>query len=117
MNHTAQNNHLERVFSRSCLESSPRPAAPHQGVFSSPVYSNSLPQSQLHQLKRRMLYVVLEEIKEAGLFKRICGAANQAAEQAWNTSYPLLVFPCLFEDLIQIVREQFQGANHGGDTE
>ena len=34
-----------------------------------------------------------------GLCKRLCGAANQAAEMAWTVPCPLLVFPCLFEEL------------------
>jgi len=117
MNATAKINFRERLFSRSCLESSPRPITPHRGAFSSAIPSSSRSQSQLHQLKQKLLHVALEGTNEAGLCKRICGAANQAAEQAWNTSCPLLVFPCLFEDLLQIACEQFQTANHGGVAE
>lgn len=69
-------------------------------------------QSQLHQLKQKLLHLALEETNEPALFKRICGAANQAAKQAWNTSCPLLVSPCLFEDLVRAVGEQFQAGNH-----
>ena len=64
--------------------------------------------SQLHQLKRKLLRAALEETPETGLFKRLCGAANQAAELAWATSYPLLVFPHLFDEMIKAVRERFQ---------
>jgi hypothetical protein len=56
-------------------------------------------------LKQRLLHAALEGVNEAGLGKRICGAANQAAELAWNTACPLLVFPCLFEDLAERVLE------------
>ena len=42
------------------------------------------------------------------MFKRLCGAANQAAALAWTTSQPLLVYPCLFGEMVKVVREQFQ---------
>jgi len=64
--------------------------------------------SQLHQLKRKLLRSALEETPETVSFKRLCGAANQAAELAWATSYPLLVFPCLFDEMVKAVRERFQ---------
>jgi len=70
--------------------------------------TNSQSQSQLHQLKQKLLHNTLIGTAEVGLFKTICGAANQAAELAWNERHPLLVFPCLFEELVQIAREQFQ---------
>ncbi len=108
MNRTAQHNYLERMFSRSCLESSPASLAPRRVTFTLPVRAGDRTHSHLHQLKQRLLHAVLEETGEVGLFKRICGAANQAAELAWDTPCPLLVFPCLFEDLVQIAREQFQ---------
>jgi hypothetical protein len=108
MIYTAKNNYLEQVFSRSCLESSPRPVAPYHELFSPAMHSRNRTQSQLHQLKQKLLHISLEETNEAGLFKQICGAANQAAELAWDGPCPLLVFPCLFEELVQIAREQFQ---------
>ena len=64
--------------------------------------------SQLHQLKRKLIRVALEETPETELFKRLCGAANQAAELAWATSYPLLVFPVLFDEMVNAVRARFQ---------
>ncbi len=64
--------------------------------------------SQLHQLKRKLLRVALEETPETELFKRLCGAANQAAELAWATSNPLLVYPSLFDEMVTAVRERFQ---------
>ena len=51
---------------------------------------------------------MLEQTSEIGLFKPICGAANQATGLAWESPYPLLVFPCLFEEMVQSVREQCQ---------
>ena len=64
--------------------------------------------SQLHPLKRKLLRAALEETPENGLLKRLCGAANQAVELAWATSYPLLVFPHLFDEMVTAVRERFQ---------
>jgi len=64
--------------------------------------------SQLHQLKRKLLRGALEETPETELFKRLCGAANQAAELAWATSNPLLVYPSLFDEMVTAVRERFQ---------
>jgi len=68
----------------------------------------SLTHSQLHQLKRKLLRAALEETPETGSFKRLCGAANQAAQLAWATSHPLLVYPCLFDEMVRAVRERFQ---------
>src|SRR5258705_13642281 len=65
-------------------------------------------QSKLHQLKRKLLRAALEETPENGLFKRLSGAANQAAELAWATSYPLLLFPHLFDEMVKAIREPFQ---------
>jgi hypothetical protein len=110
MNFATQHNYLERVFFRSCLESSPASVAPRRPVFSAASRTGDRVHSRLHQLKQKLLHAALEEAGETGLFKRICGAANQAAELAWDTSCPLLVFPCLFEDLVQSAREQFQAA-------
>ena len=51
---------------------------------------------------------MLEQTSETILFKPICGAANQAMDLAWENSCPLLVYPCLFEELVQAIREQWQ---------
>ncbi len=64
--------------------------------------------SQLQQLKRKLLRAALEETPETGSFKRLCGAPNQAAEVAWATSHPLLVYPCLFDEMVKAVRERLQ---------
>lgn len=59
--------------------------------------------TQLHQLKRKLLRAVLEAAPGPALYKRLCGAANQAAGLAWETAHPVLVFACLFEELVQEV--------------
>lgn len=64
--------------------------------------------TQLQQLKRKLLRAALEETPDAALFKRLCGAANDAADGASATARPLLVFPCLFQELVQDVRQEFR---------
>jgi len=108
MNQAAQNDYVQRLFARSCLESSPRPIEPRPGTFCPGIPAGSRSKSQLYQLKHELLLIALEEVAKVGLFKQICGAASQAAELAWNESCPLLIFPCLFEELVQNVREQLQ---------
>ena len=108
MSHTARNYYLNQSLVRSWLESSParvepKPFAPFRASLPS-----GRTHSQLHQLKRKLLRAALEETPETGLFKRLCGAANQAAELAWATSNPLLVYPSLFDEMVLAVRERFQ---------
>ncbi len=100
--------YLERLFSRSCLESAPAHHECNGLLPFAATRSSSRAHAQLHQLKRNLLRAALEETPEAGLFKRLCGAANQAAELAWSTEFPLLVFPDLFEELVCGVRTRFQ---------
>ena len=116
MNYTTRIYQVNQLFSRSCLESSPsdvepKPFAPFHA--SRPVGRTH---SQLHQLKRKLLRAALKETPDTGSFKRLCGAAHQAAQLAWATSHPLLVFPHLFEEMVKAVREaQFQ-QEQIGDT-
>jgi len=111
MNGMAQPSCRELLFFRSFLESAPARVEPRP--FSTPFGAtppSDPAHSQLHQLKRKLLRAVLEESPEIGLFKRLCGAANQAAELAWATSQPLLVYPCLFDEMVIAVREQMSDA-------
>jgi hypothetical protein len=91
----------ETVLNRSCLERSPLPAKRRLMSALQPIAVGSRSQTQLHQLKRRLLCQALEQTPSATAFKRLCGAANQAASLAWATNEPLLAFPCLFEELVQ----------------
>jgi len=108
MSHTARNYSVNQSLVRSWLESSPARVEPRPFSALGTAHPSGRTHSQLHQLKRKLLCVALEETPETGLFKRLCGAANQAAELAWATSYPLLVFPRLFDEMIKAVRERFQ---------
>ena len=96
-----------RLFFRSCVESSPRSVDCSPGAGSTAKRLGDRAHLQLHQLKRTLLQGVLEETSDAGLLKRLCGAANEAAELAWATPQPLLVFPCLFEELVEQVRGEY----------
>jgi len=100
--------YLNRIFSRSCLESSPAGRQQEKVPFSVAAHANDRTHSQLHQLKQRLLHAALEHTPEEVFFKPICGAANQATDLAWESSCPVLVFPCIFEELVQAVREQRQ---------
>jgi hypothetical protein len=109
MNRPDRIQYRERMFFRSCLESAPKGVPP--GRISLPVESggNGQTHPQLYQLKRNLLHAALEKTTNTVvLFKQIYGAANQAAELAWTTTYPCLVFPCLFEEMAQVVRTRFQ---------
>jgi hypothetical protein len=97
-----------RLFFRSCVESSPNPDEPGVGAGSTAKRLGDGAHLQLHQLKRTLLQSVLEETSDAGLLKRLCGAANEATELAWATSEPLLVFPCLFEELVEQAWDEHQ---------
>jgi hypothetical protein len=88
---------------RGCLETSitSRSAPPTGWVGQSRVKP-----MELHQLKRRLLRAALQETSDVILSKRLCGAANQAADLAWSTANPLLVFPCLFEEMTNKVLQE-----------
>jgi hypothetical protein len=103
-NSVSQIRHPDRLGSRSHLRLSPALVEPRRFSISRAVRFGDRTHSQLLQLKRKLLREALEETPDAGLFKRLCGAANQAAALAWGTSYPLLVFPLLLEEMVNTVR-------------
>lgn len=105
MNTTTRIHYRDHLIARSCLESSPVGIAPKRPVFSVATHCGNRTHSQLHQLKQRLLRSILERTTEEALFKPLCGAANQAAELAWDSPCPLLLFPCLFEELAQALHE------------
>jgi hypothetical protein len=55
-------------------------------------------ENRFEQLKGRLLSDRLAEAWGAGSASRMRRAANEAAALAWVTSFPLLVFPALFEE-------------------
>ena len=54
--------------------------------------------ARLTNLKTRLLLERLNETPEAETHALIMRQANEAALLAWLSSYPLLTFPCLFEE-------------------
>ena len=104
MNTVIRRDYIDRLVCRSFLES----YLAHMGVPPKPLVSaisfRTHAPIDLHQLKLKLLKSALETTSNARLFKRLCGAANQAADLAWATSCPLLVFPCLFEEMAEDIR-------------
>lgn len=107
MNGMTQISYRKLLFFRSCLESSPANLEPKLFAPFLARRSGHRTHSHLHRLKRKLVRAALEETPETASFKRLCGAANQAMNLAWATSYPLLVFPCLFDEMVEAVRERF----------
>jgi hypothetical protein len=64
------------------------PAAPFRAVQ----------ESRFEALKSRLLELSLKTVGGSGLAGELRRSANEAASLAWSTSYPLLVFPLLFEE-------------------
>ncbi|HEY9171733.1 MAG TPA: hypothetical protein VI136_05560 [Verrucomicrobiae bacterium] len=97
-----------RLLTRSCLEASPLHVQPKPFAWKAASGSGGRALAQLHQLKRKLLREALEAAPETRFFKRLCGAANQAADLAWATSHPLLVFPCLFDEEVRRLHQDFE---------
>ena len=67
-------------------------------------------ETELEQLKNRVLRTRLERANAPGLNAALRRAANDATALAWLTAYPLLVFPVLFDELARaaLLRAQRQ---------
>jgi hypothetical protein len=55
----------------------------------------------LPQLKVRLLRGLLAAAMPQAIVQRLRQAANAAEAVAWETPYPLLVFPCLFDEMVR----------------
>jgi hypothetical protein len=55
-------------------------------------------ETELDQLKNRLLRERLYDLAEPVLNGYVRRAANEAAALAWVTAYPLLMFPALFDE-------------------
>jgi len=60
-------------------------------------------ESQLEDLKQRLLKPVLETVADATLAARLRAAANEAAALAWYTACPVLFLPDLLEEKVRAV--------------
>jgi hypothetical protein len=63
------------------------------------VPSRATEETELERLKTRLLQERLLRAQGGELNVRLQRAANEAAALAWVTTFPLLVFPTLFEEL------------------
>ena len=66
--------------------------------------------TELEQLKNRLLRERLDNVWEPRRIGQLRRAANEAAALAWVTPFPTLVFPALFEEraanaLLQVERQ------------
>ena len=63
-------------------------------------------EDELERLKNRLLVERLLTASEPELNVRLQRAANEAAALAWVTTFPLLVFPTLFDEIAVQARVQ-----------
>jgi len=103
-----KNDHLifsaERLFLRSCLETGPA-GGRLRGFNWNGDGARRFP-TRLFEIKQRLLHAALERTSVPRAQKELCGAANAAAAAAWETSCPLLVYPCLFEEMAGAVLDR-----------
>jgi hypothetical protein len=74
----------------------PVPAVPLRGRL----------ETELERLKSRLLARALRDTPYPEFDALICRAASEAAGLAWLTAYPLLVFPALFDEQVQVAVQQ-----------
>src|SRR5688500_2335419 len=67
-------------------------------------------ETELEQLKNRLLRQALDAIVEAQFYAPLRRAANEAAAAAWMTPFPLLFLPTLFEEKALSALRQFERA-------
>ena len=65
-------------------------------------------ETQFERLKTRLLARELAEAPTPELNTPLRRAANEAAALAWNTLFPLLVFPVLFEEKTEAALRQVE---------
>jgi hypothetical protein len=90
-----------QLFLRSCLESTPNGGTLR--AFNANPDRKSRSTTRLYELKQKLLQAALERTALPQAQRQLCGAANTAAEMAWETACPLLVYPCLFDEMAATV--------------
>ena len=78
------------------FEVRPAPPAPFRATL----------ENEFERLKRELLARQLAQTPGTALNIPLRRAANEAAALAWNTLFPLLVFPALFEEKVLAARAQ-----------
>jgi hypothetical protein len=71
-----------------------------------PALFRATQETEFERLKSRLLARQLAEAPVPALNPPLRRAANDAAALAWDTLYPLLVFPVLFEEKTQVALRQ-----------
>ncbi len=84
------------------FEVRPAPPAPFRAML----------ETEFERLKGRLLARQLAKAPAAELNPPLRRAANEAAALAWETLYPLLVFPVLFEEKIEAALRQVERQAH-----
>jgi hypothetical protein len=82
------------------------PAARVQEGELAPVPGRGAPETELEQLKDRLLRSVLTDAASPTLKAPFRRAANEAASLAWFTPFPLLFFPALLEEKVYAAQRQ-----------
>ena len=88
----AENRRVRTRFAREIkFEVTPVPVAPFRAAQ----------EARFQRLKSQLLRERLQDLVDPQVNSQLRRAANEAAELAWVTAYPLLVFPALFEEKIE----------------
>lgn len=77
-------------------------------VKPAPAAARAFQADALERLKNRLLGEQLAGTEQLGLGARLQRAANEAAALAWTTTFPLLVFPALFDEKVRTALLQAQ---------
>jgi hypothetical protein len=75
---------------------------------SAPVPFRGTRETELEQLKNRLLRDALNATTHAQFYAPLRRAANEAAAVAWMTPFPLLFLPALFEEVAARALRQFE---------
>jgi hypothetical protein len=69
-------------------------------------------ETELEQLKTRLLRQALDAAADAEFYAPLRRAANEAAAVAWMTPFPLLFLPTLFDEKVTAARRQYERAQN-----
>jgi hypothetical protein len=78
---------------------------PHE-EFEAPLLRGEPLKESFADLQEALVTETLHETETLALHGRVKQAANEAAGLAWTTPFPLLVFPTLFNENVERVRQQ-----------
>ena len=69
-------------------------------------------ESQLEQLKEKLLKPIRETVGNSDLMRELAWAANEAAALAWFTICPILVLPTLLEEKVHAAWKKWEKQQH-----